>query len=87
MNKINLNEYILYCLGLISFTAYLLYGTSGDMSYKNYDEEILEYIHWLWGFILFLPFELAYAKIAWFIFKRENFQISFLFDERKVNVK
>ena len=51
MNKINLNEYIVCCLGLIGFTAYLLYGTSGDMSYKNYDEEILEYIHWLWGFI------------------------------------
>lgn len=87
MNKINLNEYVIYCLGLISVTAYLLYGTSGDMSYKNYDKEILEYIHWLWRIILFLPFELAYGKIAWFIFKKEDFQINFLFGERKINVK
>lgn len=87
MNKINLNEYIVCCLGLIGFTAYLLYGSSGDMSYKNYDEEILWYIYRLWGAILFLPFELASGKIAWFIFKKEDFEISFLFGERKVLVK
>lgn len=87
MNKININEYILYCFGLIGITIYLLYYTSGDYSYKNYDSEQLEYIHWLCGILAFFPIELAYGKMIWYIIKKEDFEIKFLFSERKIYVK
>lgn len=87
MAKININEYILYCFGLVGITIYLLYGTTGDFNHKNYEPEILEYIHWLWGVILILPMELGCGKVMWHIFRKEDFQFNFLFSERHVYVK
>lgn len=87
VKKININEYILYCFGLAGITLYLLYGTTGDWNHDNYESDILEYIHWLCGILIFLPVELTYCKVLWYFLMRENFEINFLLSRREIYVK
>lgn len=79
MKQINFNEHIVYCWG----TLVLLLAFLHEFTYDDSTKEILI---WNCGVLAFLPFEIVCGKIVWYVIRKTNFELKFLFSDRVVRI-
>lgn len=79
MKQINFNEHVGYCWG----TLVLLLVFLNEFQYDDSTKEILI---WTCGLLVFLPFEIVCGKIVWYVIRRTNFELKFLFSDRVVRI-
>lgn len=79
MKQIDFNSYIVYCWGTLILLLVFLREF-------QYDEETKNLLIYTASILAFLPFEIVCGKIVWFVIRKTNFELKFLFSERNVKV-